>query len=245
MNIYSMTHAGRIRKNNEDSIYVSGESLPLLAIICDGMGGHLGGKTASEMAVKLIVEKIASYGITLLNKRALSRILIETSREIYRKSLTDADLYQMGTTCVICVIYDKSMLIGSVGDSRIYRFRDGELSRLTHDDSYVQVWIDNKILTEQEARTNPHRNIITKALGMEKLQVECTEHSFRQGDVILMCSDGLSNHVYDEELSKYLKDDDDPYFIVNDLVDLAMNRGGTDNISVIVISNSGGDSIDR
>jgi protein phosphatase len=80
---------------------------------------------------------------------------------------------------------------------------------------------------------------------MEKLQVECTEHSFKQGDVILMCSDGLSNHVYDEELSKYLKDDDDPYFIVNDLFDLAMNRGGTDNISVIVISNSGGDSIDR
>lgn len=241
MNIYAATHIGKIRKNNEDTVYINGEALPVFAIVADGMGGHLAGQVASKMAVELLCEEVKRYGIGLINARVLGRMISSVSKKLYDTASNDAELYQMGTTVVAGIISNGRFIYGNVGDSRIYMLQDGLLRRLTHDHSFVQTLVDKGIITEDEAKNHPYKNIITRVVGMEKVEADCAECRFGYGDSILLCSDGLTNHVEESEIATFLSSDDDSFFIVNSLIELALKRGGKDNISVIVIKNNGGD----
>ena len=128
-----------------------------------------------------------------------------------------------------------------MGDSRVYMYHGGVLTRLTHDHSFVQSLIDKNIITEEEAKNHPYKNIITRVLGMEKVQADVSECRFDAGDVVLLCSDGLTNHVDDDEIAMLLSSGSDASYIANRLIDLALDRGGKDNISAIVLINDGGD----
>ena len=242
MNAYAATNIGKVRKNNEDSIYLSGETEPVLAIVADGMGGHLAGQVASKMAVDIISKELTSYGLAFVTEKLLGRIISKASKELYLTASKDAELYQMGKTVVAGILYKDRMIYANVGDSRIYLLHRGVLTRLTHDHSFVQSLLDKNIITEEEAKNHPYKNIITRVVGMEKVQADCAEVRVEKGDVLLFCSDGLTNHVEESEIAAYLGKDDDAFFIVNELIDLALYRGGKDNISAIMIKNDGGEA---
>ncbi len=239
----SLTDTGQLRETNEDSL---GAFRPAnrremkrkgrLFIVADGMGGHRGGEVASKMAV----ETIRSYYYSSKEKDpsiALAGAFEKANRLIREKAREDESLLGMGTTCTAMVVLKKKIYFAHVGDSRAYLLRDGKLEQITQDHSLVAEMIRSGVLSREEARSHPQRNVITRSLGaQDSIQIDAPSSPGRiqDGDVFLLCSDGLTNLVSDEEIKSILEGASASEASAQ-LVDLANERGGADNISVQVV----------
>jgi serine/threonine protein phosphatase PrpC len=224
----SLTDVGRQRQGNEDSFL---EQEPLFAV-ADGMGGARAGEVASKVAV----EKLGSSGdFDGSPEKHLAEVTKEANREIYRMAQDDSALAGMGTTLTAALVTGREVAIGHVGDSRVYRFRDGELERLTQDHSLVEEFVRQGKLTPEEAENHPQRSIITRALGPEpEVEVETYTFAGRDGDVYLLCSDGLTGMVPEQRIAEVLRDAKSLDAAAHQLVEEANDNGGKDNITVLL-----------
>ncbi len=212
-----------------------------LLVVADGMGGAAAGGLASELAVETIrrtVEEGSANGPPRDPDdfaQGLRRAVEVANARIYRRAGSDHGLLGMGTTLTAVGLLDSHVYLAQVGDSRAYLLRGGRARQLTRDQSIVQELIDAGQLTEEEAELSPQRNMLLQALGTEPdVDVVLTHHELRRGDRVVACSDGLSGLVKGEEIARVVLEADDVRDACDQLVDLANQRGGTDNITVLV-----------
>lgn len=225
MDVAGITDIGKVRARNEDAIGFDA-ALGLL-VVADGMGGHNAGDVASRLAIEhLFAAAREGGGLHAAVKRANEAIL---------GAAQDPDRYGMGTTVVAAWLDDDHIEIAHVGDSRLYRLREDGLQLLTRDHSQVQELVDRGILTPAQARVSTRRNFLSRALGTDpEVRIDCARHPLQQGDIFLLCSDGLTNMVEDEELAEALQAMRSAQSVAERLVALANERGGRDNISVVI-----------
>lgn len=241
MKIVAKTDIGLKRESNQDS-YAAGE-LPgsvAWAVVCDGMGGAAGGNYASSTAVKVISERITSsyrIGMTASSIRnMLTSAIAAANISVYDMSKADPELTGMGTTVVVSIVVDNTVFIAHAGDSRAYILSNGSLNQLTKDHSIVQEMIDHGTLTPDEAKIDPRKNIITRALGVDsELRIDFDIADIDENDVLILCTDGLTNFVEPQEIYE-LTDDGKFYEYAERLVARANSNGGGDNITVVTIS---------
>lgn len=240
MKISAGTDIGRLRGSNQDA-YRTGE-LPCggaWAVVCDGMGGHAGGNVASETAAGVIAASIEDSFRENMNAKSV-RNLLETAiaaanAEVFDKAAENSELFGMGTTVVAAVCFNGQGVVANVGDSRCYRISDGKLSCVTKDHSLVQELVDAGLITKEEAKNHPRRNIITRAVGTDtSVSPDFSDVSFDKGDMLLLCSDGLTNHVGEEDILSCTSDGSVADYSGR-LISLANERGGSDNITAVVI----------
>lgn len=232
------TDTGNKRNSNQDSIFFSDQpigSLPNLYIVADGMGGHRAGDKASRMAIDITVDFVKKS--TLENPIAvLKRAMIFANNEIYKAANQDPDLSGMGTTMVAAVAQEGKLYVANVGDSRLYVV-NSEIRQITMDHSLVEELIRNGELERKKGRNHPEKNIITKAMGSkDEVIPDFFEIDINSEDKYLLCSDGLSNMVEDDEIRDIVVDNYSLDGIAQALVDRANYYGGSDNISVVIIS---------
>ena len=241
------TNIGRKREHNEDSIALP-ETGERLAIVCDGMGGHASGEVASRLAVELIVDHFTEtgkqqiltwpYKVDRDMRKDVNRMvtgIMLANLEIWERSQREARFKGMGTTCVALYFLDDHLIIGHVGDSRCYRARGTELVQLTEDHSLINDYIRMKRVTPEEAENWPHKNVIVRALGMkESVQVDILTEQPRVGDTYLLCSDGLSGMIKDDQIQHILMMERDLDRAADRLIAAANEEGGVDNISVVL-----------
>lgn len=232
------TDTGNKRSNNQDSIFFSDTSvgpLPNLYIVADGMGGHKAGDRASKMAIDITVDFIKKS--SLENPIAvLKRAMVYANNEIYKAANSDLELNGMGTTMVAAVVLNDKLIVANVGDSRLY-IVNNDIKQITMDHSLVEELIRSGELERKRGRNHPEKNIITRAMGSkDEIVPDFFEIDLCEDDICLMCSDGLSNMVEDDEIKDIVLENDSLEDMVRALVDRANYYGGSDNISVVIIS---------
>ncbi len=240
MKIYSSSDRGLKRENNQDA-YIAGEfgNGSVFAVVCDGMGGANGGNVASETAAKIISDYIINSYSPKMNGNSVENMLraaVDTANaEIFAKSKEGPDYFGMGTTVVAAVVRDNLAHIVHVGDSRAYLSTADGLLKLTSDHSVVQNMIDSGEISEDEAKSHPKKNIITRAVGTEQT-VFCDYDIVikPENNVLVICTDGLSNYVSEETIFDILKNENEEN-AADKLVSLANEAGGGDNITVVLI----------
>lgn len=231
---------GKARELNEDYFYISFPDDPVqLYILADGMGGYNGGEIASKLAVTTAKNYILSnYEKSKTDKDTLLDLVKNSSQYanmvVYEKAKENTDLSKMGTTLDVCLIYQNKAFISHIGDSRIYRIRKDFFRKLTKDHSYVQKLLDEGKITEEESKNHPKKNMLMKALGCTSfIEPDAMIKGFIKGDILLMCSDGLTNMVSEEEIQNIIKEN--PTDSTKLLVQKANDLGGKDNITAIII----------
>lgn len=260
LDLFGRTDVGRIREHNEDNFLIadlSAKSRGLreedrkrvvgrhgnLFAVCDGMGGAAAGEVASQMAVDCLYELMAREEPPESRDelaRRMVRAVEETGMRIYAEARADRSRRGMGTTATVAALIDDRLFLAQVGDSRAYVLRGDRFVQVTRDQSLVNQLIEAGQLTEEEAETFEHNNIILQALGTaESVQVDLTYVDLRSGDVLLLCSDGLSGMVRDGELEEVLSRVREPMDACRELTERANSAGGHDNITVLVIQFSG------
>src|SRR3954469_23348981 len=227
-----------IRSGNEDSFAVEADAQPGLFIVADGMGGHAAGEVASEMAVQIVHRELTELRDLETNgvDRRVTEALKTANRAIHERTLIEVDKQGMGTTVSVLIIAGRRYLIGQVGDSRVYLLRDGALTQLTKDHSYVQEQVDAGFLTPEQARYPPYSNVITRCVGASQdVEPDTYRGEVKVGDVFLVASDGLTGMVDDRRIHTLLMSRAEPERKVNSLISEANGRGGLDNITAIVV----------
>ena len=232
------TDKGRKRNNNQDSIFISDTPvgpLPNLYIVADGMGGHAAGDFASRYAISVVIDFIRKS--TVVNPISLlRRALVYASNELFKEAEKDKDKMGMGTTMVVAVVVDKKLYVANIGDSRLYLIND-DIKQITMDHSLVEELIRSGQLERNKGRNHPEKNIITRAMGSrDEAMPDFFEINIAEGDKILLCSDGLSNMVEDDEIRDIIQDYSSLDDAVSSLISRANYYGGNDNISVIIDS---------
>ena len=236
MKIYAQTDVGRKREMNQDYVYVTDKPVgpfPNLLVVADGMGGHKAGDLASKYTVKVVHEELEK---TELDKpeEILKSIVSVANHKLIQAAQSDVKLEGMGTTLVIATVIGNTLYFSNVGDSRLYLIGD-KIKQLSKDHSLVEEMVRLGGINEEEARHHPDKNIITRAIGVkEDVEVDFYEFSLKKGDIILMCSDGLSNMIEDEEIFAIVKGARDIVEAGQNLIDRANENGGNDNISVVL-----------
>lgn len=234
---------GKVREINEDSVFLS-EAYPnglRIAIVADGMGGHLAGEVASQTAIELITQLLhskLSEDITIEKlEEALQEGIIESNSKIYLQSKNDLQFRGMGTTVVAAIISNEWIILGHIGDSRAYLVNETKITQLTKDHSLVNELLRNGQITEEEAENHPQKNILTRALGTDELvKIDHTVIHWENEDTLILCTDGLTNRVSDQKMSDLINNRAfTAQDIADQLVELANEAGGEDNISVIII----------
>ncbi len=242
LQIASATHTGMVRTQNEDALRADAERG--YAILADGMGGYNAGEIASEIAVATIASEVEKAGRspgTELDDSTARRLVEQqvnsANAAIYRAAQGDPQSCGMGTTLVIAFWYGDRMVVGHVGDSRLYRLRRGDMQQVTRDHSVLQEQIDSGLISREAARYAPHKNLVTRALGIDvRVQVETAVHAVEPEDVYLLCSDGLSDMVEPDTMRGTLdRTGSDLAAAATNLVQQANDNGGRDNISVILV----------
>ena len=239
---YAKSDVGKVREINEDFFYAS-DSLDEIQIymLADGMGGYKGGEIASKLAIQSAKNYIESNFKEIEKDKDSIIQLVGSSMEyanmiVYEKSKENKELEGMGTTLDVCLIYNNRVFIGHVGDSRVYRIRKEFMRKLTQDHSYVQKLVKDGTITKEEAVHHPQKNMLMKALGCNAfVEPDVMVKGFLKDDILIMNSDGLTNLVSQEEIFKEAKKNIEQ--APKELVKLANNNGGYDNITVIVIKN--------
>jgi protein phosphatase len=227
-----LTDPGEVREGNEDAIRWSADNG--WAVLADGMGGHMAGEVASQLAVETLALYLDALEQNAAPADVLREAVDEANRRIHEQANSDIRCHNMGTTIVAMLIDSGTMHCAHVGDSRLYRYRDGELAQLSHDHSLVQELVDEGMLSREEAAESTHKNVITRALGLEaSVEVDLVQQPVQSGDCYLLCSDGLSDKIPDEEMAAYLAQGELDA-VTQTLVAEAKRRGGEDNISVIL-----------
>ena len=247
-----LTDVGQVRPVDEDSILVadlsfgvnSESSKFLLLAVADGMGGHAKGEEASKIALNAIARAVIP---DLLNNTSFTKILEKgiqnANQDILDHTAKNPEASGMGTTSVCAVVKDNQIHLANVGDSRAYRVSDDEICRVTKDHSYVQALIDEDEITEEQAREHPRKNEITRAVGiMPSIEVDTMKLTLDSDESLLLCCDGVIAHLSDDDIHKIIRDSADPQTACQEIVDLANERGGSDNISLIILSSEGSDT---
>lgn len=230
------SHTGQLREINQDSFLTASG----LAIVADGMGGHSGGEIASAIAVQTMRSLLADRAVEHRSLQSLTEAVRIANREILTEAATDGTLQGMGTTvCALSIIDTAAGLrlgLINVGDSRAYRFYDGDLEQITEDHSLVEVLVRQGRLTPEEAQVHPQRNIVTRALGVgDQVEVDRFEVAAQLGTRYLLCSDGLFNEITDDQIATILAGVTDPDEATRTLVNAANDHGGRDNITAVIV----------
>jgi len=245
---YGRSDVGRRRKINEDSFLVSPESR--LYAVCDGMGGHNAGEVASRMAIETLaafvekseVEKEITWpwgldaNLSFDANRLKTAIRLANAR-VFQAAGNREDLTGMGTTVVAAIVSGRLLTVSSAGDSRCYLVHDAQLRQLTRDDSWVSAALGEGILNSDDVEHHPLRNVITKAVGArDAIDVDVLEHALQPGDVVMLCSDGLTGMINDHEIARIIGRGEGPLEEATlRLVDAANEAGGRDNVSVVLL----------
>ena len=243
--VSAMTDQGLVRPNNEDNFYIAEEKGIL--VVADGMGGHASGEVASKMAIDIIRDSfkgesgesepiIGKYNddYSETTNRIGSAIRL-ANMAIYEASQNDPRWQGMGTTLAAVIVNNKRLSIAHVGDSRVYLIRAGDIAQLTDDHTLVYEQVKREIMTKEEADVSDMKNLLTRAVGIRpEVEVDLDELTLADGDILILCTDGLSSMVTDDDILSVVISVEDPSVACDRLVDLANNNGGQDNITVIV-----------
>ena len=247
LNTASLTDPGRVRDHNEDCI----ESRPDIGlfVLADGMGGYNAGEVASGMATSLIsdglqeswqprdVGRMARDDAKRLSERLISEQVARANNAIYTTSQNNPECAGMGTTLVVTLFYDNFLSVAHIGDSRLYRLRGESMEQVTRDHSLLQEQLDSGLITPEEAKLSQNKNLVTRALGIDPtVEPEIHVYETQADDTFLLCSDGLSDMVEDEEIRLTLLTlKQNPTLTVQQLIQAANDNGGRDNISAMLI----------
>lgn len=245
MKFFGQTDIGMQRKENQDRIYVPEKDEDLkLYIVADGMGGANAGGVASKMAIEYVRNSIKDGYEDAKDDREkveslIRKSIIDANRYVYKKSKENPEYAGMGTTLSVALIIKNKVYIGHVGDSRVYRIRKEFIRQLTKDHSYVQALVQNGTITKAEAANHPQKNVLLKVLGCEpEVEPDVLVKGFLREDVLLMCSDGLTNMISVPDIFEEIKDGkNDLKKTCNNLISQSKKNGGYDNISVILVFN--------
>lgn len=242
------TDIGLKRKNNQDSFMVVSKDNFLSAVVCDGMGGAKGGNVASSLAVKAytqVVKSVMSKVTPVLlepedAEKTIKEAIAKANTAVYEAANYDIELEGMGTTLVSVLICGDNIIAANVGDSRLYLYNNGILKQVSNDHSFVQYLLDKGSITKEEAKNHPNRNIILRALGVnESVEPEIINLKNEEYEILLLCSDGLTTHLSDEEINEVIADNTDKHLSLKKkseiLIEKANEKGGIDNITVILI----------
>lgn len=240
MEVIALTDIGLVREKNQDSFLTLNELDIPLFVIADGMGGHRGGEVASSDAVKIIKEVFMDNKESLVSKKNIIRVIDDSiqkaNKAIYKASLESADCSGMGTTISLCYIYKNKLLIGHVGDSRVYLIEKDEITQLTEDHSLVNELVKKGEITKDEARNHPKKNMITRAVGTSNdIDVDIIEVKYKNENKLLLCTDGLFNMLSEKEIIEHINQESSILEIGQQLINDAKSRGGPDNISLIIV----------
>lgn len=237
-----ITDVGLKRGHNEDN-YLINEELNLF-VVADGMGGHAGGEYASAIAVNTVEEVVSSMDASAIaegetdpveiNRHKITHAVRLAGRRIFEKAKEQPEYHGMGTTVVVVLVDGGNAYVAHVGDSRVYLARDGEIEQITEDHSLIAEKVRHGLITAEEAKNHRMRNVITRSLGyQEDVEVDIEVRAVRRGDQFLLCSDGLTGHVEDNELNDTLTSTN-PQTAARSLIALACDRGGDDNITIVI-----------
>ncbi|MGI5984242.1 MAG: Stp1/IreP family PP2C-type Ser/Thr phosphatase [Clostridiales bacterium] len=236
---YTITDIGKVRSENQDCVRFIQNSLPSYGVLalCDGMGGAKAGSVASNIALTSFTTHVTDYLSDKKNKDdilELVRAAVEQANKcVYDRGTTDTACEGMGTTLVAAVVKGKDCCIANVGDSRAYLISGGEILQITRDHSFVEEMVGRGSITREQARTHPRRNLITRALGVDESVVcDIFTPEFKKNDLLLLCSDGLSNTLSDKEILDVAVGNKNLSDIAKELLDLALLRGAPDNVTV-------------
>lgn len=236
---FSLTHPGQVRDNNEDAV-ATWPDLGL-AMLADGMGGYNAGEVASAMALDVaggqLAHGLGQPRLGTKDVRRLMQLAMDTANlAIFEAAQTNPDYRGMGTTLVMLALLDQKVVVGHIGDSRAYRMRHGQLQRLTKDHSLLQEHMDAGLLSPAMAAAAHYKNLVTRALGVEpEVQLEVSDHTLQDGDLYLLCSDGLNDMLSDFDIAELLAMGGELSTVGQSLVDAANEAGGRDNISVVLV----------
>lgn len=234
MKAFSILETGNIRKNNEDA-FIALDNIGLYAV-ADGMGGHNAGEIASGIAVDTLrnrAEALKNVRIEEIEKW-VSDSVHEANLAIYKQSLNEESAEGMGTTLTLLVVKENKAVIGHVGDSRIYLWREGTISLLSDDHSMVNELVRMGQLSAEDAKNHPHRNYLSRALGIDKhVDVDCMQFETLQGDVLLLCTDGFSNMVEEHEIAREFTEARGWQQHLENLKQLILQRGAPDNFTAV------------
>jgi len=250
MRVYFETNKGVIRENNEDNLIIAETNKYNLYAVADGMGGHKAGEIASAILINVVKEYFdknngrEDFKIPMFINESIKM----ANLKIIEEASNNEEYFGMGTTVTMAAIdvSENIAYIGNVGDSRTYIIRENEIKQITEDHTYVHELVKEGKISLKEAKNHPNRNIITRAIGSEhNINIDIFEIELRENDILLLCSDGLTTHISDDEIIDTIKN----YGCsesVRKLIELSNNNGGTDNITVIIIDNNyRGDTYDR
>lgn len=236
MKTFSMTDVGRMREVNQDYVYTSNipvGNLPNLFIVADGMGGHKAGDFASRYTVEVLVEEVKG-SLFDSPEKIIREAMATANHKLLEAAGKDVKLEGMGTTLVVATVVEHTLYFANVGDSRLYLINQG-IKQLSKDHSLVEEMVRLGGINEEEARNHPDKNIITRAIGVrEDLEIDFFEYRLRCGDLILMCTDGLSNMVEDESIFAIVQGRRDLVEAAEQLIYRANENGGRDNIGVVL-----------
>ncbi len=247
LEIASATDPGMVRAHNEDSI--ASDAAKGLVVLADGMGGYNAGEVASGIATTVIttelqkeLEKHPPYAVDertgkQIAQKMLTQQIAKANTSIYQASQSQPQYSGMGTTLVVALFYDNRMTVAHIGDSRLYRLRAGQFSQVTKDHSLLQEQIDSGMLTREQARHSANKNLVTRALGIDPaVEPEIHDYDTLPGDIYLLCSDGLCDMVSDEDIDMVLQTlGANLELCVQQLIQMANDNGGRDNVSVILV----------
>ena len=248
LQVVRQSDVGKQRDHNEDAI-ASDASIGLL-VLADGMGGYKAGEVASDLAVLTIVatlvealknqtddimQQIATFDVKMAIK-AMNNAVKKANEVVYQISQNQPQCAGMGTTLVVCLLTDNKIVVGHIGDSRLYRLRHGVLQQMTEDHSLLQEQLNLGLITIEQAKYSNNKNLVTRALGIEpQVELEVHEHAVQVDDIYLLCSDGLSDLVDDEDICfKAVELSTNLDLMANNLIKMANDNGGKDNISVVI-----------
>lgn len=247
LEITTCTDPGMVRSHNEDSI--AADAANGLVVLADGMGGYNTGEVASGMATTVIITEMRQLltGVKPhdvdkgsseeVAARLVREQVLKANTSIYQAAQSQPQYAGMGTTLVVCLFYDNRVLVAHLGDSRLYMLREGKFKQVTRDHSLLQEQIDSGIITAEQAKKAAHKNLVTKALGIDPtVEPEIHEYGTKPGDVYLLCSDGLCDMVEDEDIGMTLQAlGGNLKLAAQQLVQMANDNGGRDNVSVILV----------
>ncbi|MBM3267080.1 MAG: Stp1/IreP family PP2C-type Ser/Thr phosphatase [Candidatus Sericytochromatia bacterium] len=237
MRVGSLSDVGKVRSSNEDALGLDRDRG--IFIVADGMGGHQAGEVASQQAVDSLLGSLRARQPEEGAAEAMVRAITSANSEIAAAAQADKNLKGMGTTVVAAIVEGDRFTIAHVGDSRAYLVRDGGIRQLTEDHSMVAELVKAGVITPEAAETHPYRSAISRSLGQFKeVETDTSVHDFLPGDRVLLCTDGLTRFVKAEEILERIEAHEDPQDASQALIDIANERGGRDNITVILIANA-------
>lgn len=239
MESFYKTDVGRIRSMNQDAVFSSDGKigkLPNVFVVADGMGGHNAGDRASCCAIETFLSSVRRQKREKNPVRIIEKAMTRANERVYTEANSEERYSGMGTTMVVAAVDHDTLYVANVGDSRLYLIRGTEIRQITRDHSLVEEMIRGGCLTREEGWHHPDKNVITRAIGVgDKVQIDFFEEEMEKGDTILMCTDGLSNMVSDEEICELIGEADDLKSAGENLVKKANENGGSDNITVLLM----------